>query len=89
VYDERYLAVLETALEAIAAFGARYLIVSAGFDTFAGDPIGDFALNSAAYPVIGRRIAALGLPTLVVQEGGYAVAELGENLAGLLNGMLK
>jgi acetoin utilization deacetylase AcuC-like enzyme len=89
VNDERYLAVLEIALEAIAGFGARYLVVSAGFDTFGGDPLGDFALTSAAYPAIGRRIAALGLPTLVVQEGGYAIAELGENLAGLLNGMLR
>jgi len=88
VSDERYLAVLEIALEAIATFGAHYLVISAGFDTFGGDPIGDFALSSAAYPAIGRRIAELGLPTLVVQEGGYAVAELGENLAGLLRGML-
>jgi acetoin utilization deacetylase AcuC-like enzyme len=89
VSDERYVGVLEIALEAIAASAARYLIVSAGFDTFGGDPIGDFALTSAAYPAIGRRIAALGLPTLVVQEGGYAVAELGENLTGLLSGMLQ
>jgi len=88
VNDQRYLAALETALDTIAQSGARYLIVSAGFDTFGGDPIGDFALTSAAYPAIGRRIAALGLPTLVVQEGGYAVAELGENVIRLLNGML-
>ena len=58
-----------------------------GFDTFGGDPIGDFALTSAAYSAIGRRIAVLGIPTLVVQEGGYAVAELGENLVGLLGGI--
>jgi acetoin utilization deacetylase AcuC-like enzyme len=87
--DARYLAVLEIALQAITTFGARYLVISAGFDTFGGDPIGDFALTSAAYPAIGRRIAELGLPTLVVQEGGYAVAELGDNVAGLLRGMLE
>jgi acetoin utilization deacetylase AcuC-like enzyme len=87
VADARYLAVLETALEAIAAFGPRFLVLSAGFDTFDGDPLGDFALSSAAYGAIGRRIAALGLPTLVVQEGGYAVAALGENVVALLRGL--
>ena len=85
--NERYLAVLEQALAAIADFAPRFLVLSAGFDTFGGDPIGDFALTGAAYPLIGRRIAALGLPTLVVQEGGYAVAALGENAVGLLRGL--
>ena len=88
VTDARYLDALEQALAAIAAFGPRCLVLSAGFDTFADDPLGDFALTSAAYPAIGRRIAALGLPTLVVQEGGYAVSALGENVVGLLRGLL-
>lgn len=88
VDDARYLAVLDEALAAIRAFAPRFLVLSAGFDTFAEDPIGDFSLASAAYPAIGQRISALGLPTLVVQEGGYAVAALGENAAGLLRGMI-
>ncbi len=87
VTNARYLAVLEQALTAIADFAPRFLVLSAGFDTFGGDPIGDFALTAAAYPLIGQRIAQLGLPTLVVQEGGYAVAALGENATGLLRGL--
>ena len=87
VTNARYLAVLEQALAAIADFAPRFLVLSAGFDTFDGDPIGDFALMADAYPLIGRRIAMLGLPTLVIQEGGYAVAALGENAAGLLRGL--
>jgi len=87
VTNARYLEVLEQALAAIADFAPRCLVLSAGFDTFGGDPIGDFALTADAYPLIGRRIAMLGLPTLVVQEGGYAVAALGENAIGLLRGL--
>ena len=87
VTNERYLGVLSQAMAAIADFAPRYLVLSAGFDTFGGDPIGDFALTSGAFPLIGRSIAALGLPTLVIQEGGYAVAALGENAAGLLRGL--
>src|SRR4051794_3907407 len=88
VDNARYLAVLDQALAAIADFAPRFLVLSAGFDTFGGDPIGDFALTTDAYPLIGRRIATLGLPTLIVQEGGYAVAALGENAAGLLRGLM-
>jgi acetoin utilization deacetylase AcuC-like enzyme len=87
VTNTRYLAVLEQALAAITDFAPRFLVLSAGFDTFGGDPIGDFALTTDAYPLIGRQIAMLGLPTLIVQEGGYAVAALGENAAGLLRGL--
>src|SRR5262245_6013059 len=86
ITDERYLAALDEALAAVRAFGPAFLVVSAGFDTFGGDPIADFSLSSAVYPRIGQRIAALGLPTLIVQEGGYAVDALGENVVGFLRG---
>jgi acetoin utilization deacetylase AcuC-like enzyme len=36
---------------------------------------------------MGRRLAALRLPTVIVQEGGYAVAEIGANVVGLLGGL--
>lgn len=86
VTNERFLDVLDQALAAVRAFAPGDLVISAGFDTFGGDPIADFALTAAIYPEIGRRIAALGLPSLIVQEGGYAVAALGENVVGFLRG---
>jgi acetoin utilization deacetylase AcuC-like enzyme len=89
VQDTRYLDVLDEALNEIAAYSPRYLVLSAGFDTFGGDPLGDFQLTTAAYHAIGARIAALGLPTLVVQEGGYAIDALGANAVALLRGLLR
>jgi acetoin utilization deacetylase AcuC-like enzyme len=86
VGDETYLAALGTALEAIAAYGPSYLVVSAGLDTFGGDPLGDFALTTPCYARIGAQIAQLGLPTLFVQEGGYAIDDLGRNVVSLLSG---
>lgn len=89
--SREYLAALDRALDAIADFAPRFLVLSAGFDTFEGDPVANhgsgFALSTADYPVIGRRIAALNLPTLVVQEGGYAIDALGDNVVGLLQGL--
>ena len=38
------------------------------------------------FPKIGRRVARLGLPTLFVMEGGYAVDEIGINAVGVLTG---
>ena len=35
---------------------------------------------------MARRIAELGLPTLIVMEGGYAVGALGDNVAAFLGG---
>ena len=75
---------LDTALQAIAQFGADALVVSLGMDTFVGDPISGFTLASADYLRVGQRIAAAGLPTAFVFEGGYAVAEVGINAAYVL-----
>jgi acetoin utilization deacetylase AcuC-like enzyme len=77
---------LETALARIAAFAPDILLCSYGADTFAGDPISFFRIETADYAVIARRIAALGLPTLVAMEGGYAVDALGANVAAFLSG---
>ncbi|MDQ3139483.1 MAG: histone deacetylase family protein [Pseudomonadota bacterium] len=79
-------AALDTALTRIAAFAPDLLIVSYGADTFAGDPISFFELQTAEYPIIARRIASAGYPTLIVMEGGYAVDALGENVAAFLSG---
>ncbi len=81
-----YEPALGTALEAIATFGADLLVVSFGADTFVGDPISGFALETSDYAVLARRIALAGLPTLIVMEGGYAVSALGDNVASFLSG---
>lgn len=86
--DAAYLATLDDALRKIRLFEPSYLIISAGFDTFGGDPLGKFRLTSPVYTDIGARIMALGLPTLVVQEGGYAMAELGTNAVNFLRGLV-
>ena len=77
---------LDQALDGIAAFAPDLLILSYGADTFEGDPISHFSIATADYPPIARRISALGLPSLIVMEGGYAVDALGANVAAFLSG---
>jgi acetoin utilization deacetylase AcuC-like enzyme len=84
---DTYLPALDAALAKIADFAPAVLVVSYGADTFAGDPISYFRLETADYPALARRIAQLGLPTLIVMEGGYAVDSLGANVAAFLEGL--
>lgn len=79
-------AALDKGCDLVADYRPDILIVSLGVDTFERDPISQFKLKSDDYPEIGRRIAALGLPTLFVMEGGYAVEEIGINAVGVLTG---
>jgi acetoin utilization deacetylase AcuC-like enzyme len=79
-------AALRLALQGIKAFGAEALVVSLGVDTFAGDPISGFQLQSADFLRVGADIAGAGLPTVFVFEGGYAVAEVGTNTVNVLEG---
>jgi acetoin utilization deacetylase AcuC-like enzyme len=77
---------LDEALATIASWQSRFLVVSFGADTFEADPICGFTLKREDYPLLGARIAAAGLPTVIVMEGGYAVDALGTNVAGFLSG---
>jgi len=81
-----YQPALIQALDRIDKHDADLLIVSYGADTYEGDPISYFKLKTSDYASMARRIASLGLPTLVVMEGGYAVDALGANVAEFLSG---
>jgi len=79
-----YRAALDAAFAAIERFAPDALVVSLGVDTFETDPISAFKLATGDYKELGACLAGLGLPTVLVQEGGYAVAEIGANVAGVL-----
>ena len=81
---DAYAAALGIAIDAIAWYDPAALVVSLGVDTFTSDPISAFKLEGHHYPLMGGLLAQLGLPTVLVQEGGYAVAEIGETVAGVL-----
>lgn len=77
---------LEQACRRITQHGAQALVVSLGLDTFEGDPISTFALQAADFGQLGRQLAALGLPTVFVLEGGYAAEALGTNAVQVIDG---
>jgi acetoin utilization deacetylase AcuC-like enzyme len=77
-------AAVDRACERIRAFQADALVVALGFDAHARDPIGVLSLQAEDFGGIAARIAALGVPTVIVQEGGYAVDAIGDCLRAFL-----
>jgi acetoin utilization deacetylase AcuC-like enzyme len=84
---QTYFEALEGALDAVAAFGGSFVVVSLGLDTFGADPIADFALTTADLHEMGRRIGRLDKRLVILQEGGYNLAHLGENARQWLRGV--
>ena len=87
--DDEYLARLADACEAIATFGAELLVVSLGVDTYWNDPISDLAMTADGYERCGGLVAGLDLPTVVLQEGGYDIDAIGDNVHRWLTGLAR
>ncbi len=83
--DQHYLATLDQALQLVGRFNPRYLVVSAGMDIYEQDLLGRFKITTPGIASIGERIARLGLPTVIVMEGGYDNADLGRNVVAFLS----
>jgi acetoin utilization deacetylase AcuC-like enzyme len=81
-----YAPALTQAIDWLEKSAPDLLIVSYGADTHEADPISFFKLKTSDYAPMARRIASMGLPTLIVMEGGYAVEALGANVAEFLSG---
>jgi acetoin utilization deacetylase AcuC-like enzyme len=84
--DDEYLRTLDTAIAAIEKFAPGAVVVALGLDAYEGDPLRGLAVTTAGFGRIGLRIAATGLPTVLVQEGGYLSDALGGNLSSFLQG---
>ncbi|MGU3537266.1 histone deacetylase family protein [Methylobacterium sp. A54F] len=67
---------LDLARSALDRYAPDVLILSLGFDIYEHDPQARVAVSAGGFERLGRIIGSLGLPTLVVQEGGYALDSL-------------
>lgn len=84
--DMRYLETLDRALNEVEGFALAFLVVSLGVDVCRDDPIGKFDLPVPSFEAIGRRLARMDLPTLLVQEGGYDLETIGPCVQNVLDG---
>lgn len=85
--NAEFITALDAGAAAVRAFQPAALVLCMGFDTFGDDPLSVLKLTHDAYRTVGQRVRSLGLPTVVVQEGGYMVEALGPGLQALLEGL--
>lgn len=84
-----YLPALRDACDSIRAFAPGALVIALGLDTYEKDPYKGMNIQTANYEVLMAEIARLGLPTVLVQEGGYLSDDLGPNIASALRGFAR
>lgn len=63
---------VEQALHALLKFEPDLLLVSAGFDAFAGDPLTQMSLEEQDFAFVGKCLRETGLPAGAILEGGYS-----------------
>jgi acetoin utilization deacetylase AcuC-like enzyme len=85
--DDAWLAAVREA--ATFATSARALVVALGVDAASGDPESPLEATAAGYHEAGRILGELGLPTVVVQEGGYDLATIGTLVVETLTGLAR
>ena len=67
-----HLAELARSWEAVLAFRPDLVLVSAGFDAYARDPITEMTLETPDFAELGRWLGQSGLPAAAILEGGYS-----------------
>ncbi len=88
-----YLAAFDDALARITSrFDPDFVLVSAGFDVLAGDPLGGMLLEPADLHGMTRRIVEVGAAScegrvVALLEGGYAPKRLGDGAVAVIRAL--
>ncbi len=66
-------------IKAIQEFGTEALVISLGFDMAQDDPLSEVGMTGSGFETMAREIVRMGLPTALIQEGGYLGPSLSNN----------
>ena len=69
---EAHMDTLRASLDAIVGFRPELILVSAGFDAYAGDPLTEMTLEAEDFASLGTWLQHTGIPAAAVLEGGYS-----------------
>jgi acetoin utilization deacetylase AcuC-like enzyme len=89
--DAEFIAAFDRVIcPVIAQYAPDLLLLSAGFDAHARDPLGGMGVTDAGYRVLSRKVRqvaeqACGGKMVGLLEGGYNVEALGRAVVGLLD----
>jgi acetoin utilization deacetylase AcuC-like enzyme len=85
--DEAWLVAVNELASWARTGGATSLVVPLGVDAAAGDPESPLRVTATGFRRAGRLLGELGLPTVLVQEGGYDLEALGPLVREVLLGV--
>ena len=86
--EEVFFERVKIALNTLKDFKPDALVLALGFDIYKDDSQSRVAVTTEGFGRLGREIAALNLPTVVVQEGGYHYDTLAANTVSFFTGFL-
>ncbi len=84
--DEEWLAAVGELAGWATDGGAQALVIALGVDAAGADPESPLEVGADAFHEAGGRLASIGLPTVIVQEGGYDLETIGGLVAAFLSG---
>jgi len=82
-YEHAFAEIVEPA---VRDFEPELVVVSAGFDAHAQDPLGGMLVSSEGFRMLARRSAVLAPRVAAVLEGGYNLETLSELVGAALEG---
>jgi len=86
--EEIFFENVSRAFEALKAYKPDALVFALGFDVYKDDPQSKVAVTTKGFGKLGKEIAGLALPTVIVQEGGYHYETLAANTTTFFRGFL-
>lgn len=87
--DRAWISAIETGMRAIRAYGADALVVSLGFDASEHEPLNALSVSADGFARAGEAVGTFPGPTVLVQEGGYAVGWIGRLLSRFVTGLAR
>lgn len=87
--DQEFVGAVRECLEGASRHAPDVVVVSLGFDAIASDPAKGLLVSANAFRHIGELLAALPIPILLVQEGGYDVERLEDVASNFLQGFAR
>jgi acetoin utilization deacetylase AcuC-like enzyme len=69
---QEHMAVCQRALEKLVDWKPELILVSAGFDAYAGDPLVQMTLEREDFATFGDWLRKIDIPTGAILEGGYS-----------------
>jgi acetoin utilization deacetylase AcuC-like enzyme len=84
--NDDWLAAVDVLCDAARRHRSEALVIPLGVDAAAGDPEAPLGVTPEGFREAGRRLGALGAPTVLVQEGGYDLETIGALVSEVLTG---